>query len=96
MIFTVQKLILDKPLLQCFKDNVRIIAWKLPNKMWCHLFFVGIINADEVKKIVNYYNLLFDSNIEMEQVNQVVDRCRDENNKVKVDDIVGALSKDIV
>ena len=64
--------------------------------MSLHLFFVGIINADEVKKIVNYYNLLFDTNIEMEQVNQVVGKCRDKNNKVKVDDIVGALGKEIV
>ena len=61
-----------------------------------HLFFVGIINSDEVKKIVNYYNLLFETNIEMEQVNQVVEKCRDKNNKVKVDDIVGALGKEIV
>ncbi|XP_057316327.1 uncharacterized protein LOC130657360 isoform X2 [Hydractinia symbiolongicarpus] len=54
----------------------------------------GVLSNTEVRQIVNYYNLLFDTNIPLQQIDNVLEKVST-NNQVDVREIVDAFGNEI-
>ncbi|XP_066923919.1 uncharacterized protein [Clytia hemisphaerica] len=55
----------------------------------------GRIHTNDVRKIMNYYNLLFDANFPMDSVNSILNRCS-QNDEIYADQIIGMFGKEII
>lgn len=58
-------------------------------------FFIGMLLTNDVRKIINYYNLLFDANFPLDQINSMLQRYS-KNDQIHCDQVVGMLGKQIV
>lgn len=59
------------------------------------MFPSGRIQTNDVRKIMNYYNLLFDANFPMDQVNAVLQRYS-QSDEVYSEQIIGMFGKEII
>lgn len=53
-------------------------------------FFLGNISTNDVRKTINYYNMLFDADINLEKINSALDKYS-QNDYVDVKIIIDSL-----